>query len=64
MSVRGTPRCRRLTAMTVSAMKTKSNLPESDFLLSPTTVDRIKPTAAAATPFSAAVIQMWSPWMR
>src|SRR6185312_7828927 len=64
ISVRGTTRCNRFTAITVSAMKTKSNFPSSDFLLSPTTVDRIRPTAAAATPFSAAVTQTWSPWMR
>src|SRR5580698_5642966 len=60
-SVRGTDWCNRFTAITVSAMNTKSNFPASDFLLSPITVDRIRPTAAAATPFSAAVTKSWSP---
>jgi len=35
--------------------ETESKLWEKDFLLRLTTVDRIRPTAAAATPFNAAV---------
>ena len=57
ISVRGTPRFNRFTAITVKAMKTKSKLWERDFLLRLTTVDRIRPTAAAATPGNAAVIK-------
>src|SRR5262249_561141 len=55
---RGTDQWRRLTARTVAAMKTKSNFWLRAFLLRFTTVERTRPTAAAATPFRAAVDQL------